>query len=102
MHGWKLLEPLMLESREIKVDSLHRGVGCGSCNRTGYRGRVAIHEVLLINNEIRELITNAGSLSDLREAASKQGMIQLMDDGLDKVLKGITTVQEVLRETVAN
>jgi type IV pilus assembly protein PilB len=95
-------ERFFLKSRGMDVDVLYRGTGCGSCGSTGYRGRVAIHEVLLINNEIRELITNSGSLSDLREAASKQGMIQLMDDGLDKVLKGITTVQEVLRETVAN
>lgn len=95
-------ERFFLKSRGMDIDVLYRGSGCGSCGSTGYRGRVAIHEVLLINNEIRELITNSGSLSDLREAASKQGMIQLMDDGLDKVLKGITTVQEVLRETVAN
>jgi Type II secretory pathway, ATPase PulE/Tfp pilus assembly pathway, ATPase PilB len=95
-------ERLFLRSRGIQADRLYRGSGCGNCGSTGYRGRVAIHEVLHINNEIRELITFSGSLGELREAAAKQGMIQLMDDGLDKVTRGITTLQEVLRETVAN
>ncbi|MCM3627148.1 Flp pilus assembly complex ATPase component TadA [Paenibacillus glycanilyticus] len=95
-------ERLFFKSRGIHVDKLYRGRGCGNCGSMGYRGRVAIHEVLHINNEIRELITLSGSLGELREAAAKQGMIQLMDDGLEKVTKGITTLQEVLRETVAN
>ncbi|GLX69294.1 GspE/PulE family protein [Paenibacillus glycanilyticus] len=95
-------ERLFLRSRGIQAEKLYRGRGCGNCGSTGYRGRVAIHEVLHVNNEIRELITLSGSLSELREAAAKQGMIQLMDDGVDKVTRGITTLQEVLRETVAN
>ncbi|MNI53929.1 hypothetical protein D3C73_1087890 [compost metagenome] len=58
--------------------------------------------MLFVNNEIRELINSSGTLDGLREAAAKQGMIQLMDDGLDKVVQGITTLQEVLRETVVD
>lgn len=95
-------EVVFLKSRGLHPEVLHRGKGCGSCNMTGYRGRVAIHEVLFVNSEIRELINLSGTLDELREAAAKQGMIQLMDDGLDKVVQGITTLQEVLRETVAN
>ncbi|MNN43278.1 Type II secretion system protein E [compost metagenome] len=94
-------EAVYLRSRGLHADKLQRGRGCGSCNMSGFRGRVAIHEVLVINSELRELINSSASLSELREAAAKQGMIQLMDDGLDKVLQGITTLQEVLRETVA-
>ncbi|MBA9084231.1 type IV pilus assembly protein PilB [Fontibacillus solani] len=94
-------EAVFLKSRGAHPEVLYRGRGCGSCNRTGYRGRVAIHEVLFINNEIRELINSSASLNELREAAARQGMIQLMDDGIDKVIQGITTLQEVLRETVA-
>ncbi|RKP57214.1 type II secretion system protein GspE [Cohnella endophytica] len=94
-------ERIMLESRGLKVEALHRGSGCGSCNKTGYRGRVAIHEVLVINDSLRTLINANGTIEQLREAARGQGMIQLMDDGLAKVTQGITTVQEVLRETIA-
>ncbi|WP_433945226.1 GspE/PulE family protein [Paenibacillus sp. SN-8-1] len=92
-------ESFFLRSRGIYAEQVHRGRGCGSCNMTGYRGRVAIHEVLYVNNEVRELINSSATLNELREAAVKQGMIQLMEDGLDKVLLGVTTLQEVLRET---
>ncbi|RIX54041.1 type II secretion system protein GspE [Paenibacillus nanensis] len=95
-------ERFFLRGRLPELDKLYRGQGCGSCNSTGYRGRVAIHEVLLVDDEIRELITNGASVMQLRDAASRQGMIQLLDDGLEKVARGVTTLQEVLRETVAH
>lgn len=95
-------ERIFLRSRSIEIEMLIKGKGCGSCNNTGYRGRVAIHEVLFVNDELRELINEGASVQQLREAAAGQGMIQLMDDGLEKVTRGITTLQEVLRETVAH
>lgn len=95
-------ERIFLKNRFVEVDKLYRGKGCGSCSNTGYRGRVAIHEVLNVDDEMRELITNGASVQQLRDSASKQGMIGLMDDGLEKVTRGITTLQEVLRETVAH
>lgn len=95
-------ERIFLRSRSIAIETLIKGKGCGSCNNTGYRGRVAIHEVLFVNDELRELINEGASVQQLREAAAGQGMIQLMDDGLEKVTRGITTLQEVLRETVAH
>ncbi|RED61706.1 GspE/PulE family protein [Cohnella lupini] len=94
-------ERFMLEGRGIKTDALHRGIGCGSCNRTGYRGRVAIHEVLVVNDNLRKLISLNATVEEMRQSALEQGMIQLMDDGLTKVSQGITTMQEVLRETIA-
>ncbi|MNS26329.1 Type II secretion system protein E [compost metagenome] len=95
-------ETILLNNHGREVQTLYRGKGCGNCNQTGYRGRLAIHEVLLINDRIRQMITSSASVEELRQAAREQGLVDLMDDGFDKVLQGVTTVQEVLRETVAH
>ncbi|TYP70107.1 GspE/PulE family protein [Paenibacillus methanolicus] len=96
-------ESIFLQSHGLHADKLYQGAGCGNCNKTGYRGRVAIHEVLGINAEIRRLIgLETTSVEDLRAAAAANGLIQLMDDGLEKAVKGITSLQEVLRETVSH
>ncbi|MGF7049505.1 type IV pilus assembly protein PilB [Paenibacillus sp. DS2015] len=95
-------ETIFFRSHGIEVQELHHGKGCGNCNHTGYRGRIAIHEVLLVNDAIRELITSSASFDELRTATRSQGMIELMDDGVDKVVQGFTTLQEVMRETVSH
>jgi type IV pilus assembly protein PilB len=82
------------------LEKLYRGKGCGSCNNTGYRGRVAIHEVLAINDEIRQMIVDHAPIHELKACALKNGMITLIDDGIDKAGAGITTLQEVIREAV--
>ena len=64
---------------------------------TGYKGRVAIHEVLVVSDEMKKMIMNNNSLSDLRELATEQETIFLIDDGLLKIKEGITTTEEVLR-----
>ncbi|WP_217597843.1 GspE/PulE family protein, partial [Cohnella sp. GbtcB17] len=94
-------EAMLLRGRGLKVDKLYKGSGCGNCNKTGYRGRVAIHEVLGMNDAFRRMVSENATVEELRTAAAEQGMISLMDDGLAKVLGGITTLQEVIRETVA-
>ncbi|QGQ96692.1 type II secretion system protein GspE [Paenibacillus psychroresistens] len=94
-------EIIFLTSRGITATKLYKGAGCTACGRSGYRGRIAIHEVLLINDYIRQFITDSASIHDLRVAALEHGMIQLMDDGIEKVLQGITSLQEVIRETVS-
>lgn len=95
-------ETIFLHSHGLKADKLYKGTGCGNCNKTGYRGRVAIHEVLGVNDSIRQLIGQETSVQDLRRAAEANGLIQLMDDGLEKAISGITSLQEVLRETVSH
>ncbi|MDO7906592.1 type II secretion system ATPase GspE [Paenibacillus sp. JX-17] len=95
-------EEILLHSHGQHADKLYRGQGCGNCNHTGYRGRMAIHEVLLVDDELRSLITASASVQELQQSAGRQGMIQLLDDGLDKAVRGITTLQEVMRETVAH
>ncbi|MGJ7912306.1 GspE/PulE family protein [Neobacillus sp. LXY-1] len=83
--------------RGLKIDKIMRGKGCSSCNMTGYKGRIALHEVLVINDEIRRVIMNGESFQKLKEIAIKNKTIFLIDDGLLKVKQGITTTEEVLR-----
>lgn len=75
------------------------GEGCDNCNGTGYKGRMGIFEVLPIGNEIRELIMKRATARDIKDKAVALGMRTLREDGLQKVMKGITTVEEVLRVT---
>jgi type IV pilus assembly protein PilB len=80
---------------------LYRGRGCQTCNFTGMKGRVAIYEVMPISDEIRELVLKDASTAEIRQMAQSQGMKTLRQAGLQKVLEGVTTTQEVLRVTLA-
>jgi type IV pilus assembly protein PilB len=77
------------------------GKGCDNCKNTGYRGRTAIHEMLDINDTVRELMLNRASAAQIRIAAQRAGMRTLRDAGIQKIYSGITTIEEVLRETLA-
>jgi type IV pilus assembly protein PilB len=77
--------------------TLYKGEGCEVCKFTGYKGRIGIYELMRINDEIRELVVRRSPLADLREAAKANGMHELREDGLDKVLAGVTTPEEVMR-----
>lgn len=77
--------------------TLYRGTGCEECRQTGYRGRVGIHELLTMNAEIAELVVRRAPLHDIKEAAKANGMRELREDGLHKVLTGVTDPQEVMR-----
>ncbi|WP_153721342.1 GspE/PulE family protein [Sporosarcina cascadiensis] len=90
-------EQEIFAKRGMTIEAVNRGAGCPACNMTGYRGRIAIHEVLLINAEMREAINNNMSPSVMREIAERSATIFLIDDGLEKVKQGITTTEEVLR-----
>src|SRR5215218_2898328 len=74
-----------------------QAVGCVRCGQTGYRGRIGLYEVMVIDDRLRRLILEKGSADDLRAAAQEHGMRTLRDDGLDKIRQGITSVPEVLR-----
>lgn len=77
--------------------TFHRGTGCNDCNRTGYRGRTGIHEILVVDSKIRELISSRGSTEMIRQQALKSGFKDMRFDGIRKVLAGITTIEELLR-----
>jgi len=75
-------------------------VGCDTCNTTGYKGRVGLYEVMEIGEELKELILVGASGLELRRKAVEEGMLTLRASGLRKVKDGMTTVEEVVRETV--
>jgi type IV pilus assembly protein PilB len=79
---------------------VQHGKGCATCNNTGYKGRVGLYEVMEINDELRELILVGASALEIKKKALEQGMITLRRSGLQKVAAGLTTMEEVLRETV--
>jgi type IV pilus assembly protein PilB len=77
-----------------------KGVGCEKCNKTGYKGRVGLYEVMEVTEELRELVLVGASGLELRRKAVDEGMITLRQSGLRKVKEGVTTIEEVVRETV--
>jgi type IV pilus assembly protein PilB len=79
---------------------MYKGRGCATCNGTGYKGRVGLYEVLEINDAVRELIMMGANSVELRKKAIDEGMLTLRMSGLEKIKQGITTIEEVLRETV--
>jgi type IV pilus assembly protein PilB len=79
---------------------LYRGRGCDECNQRGYKGRVGIYEVMVVGEDIRELILSGASAVELRRKAMEEGMIGLRQSGLQKIRDGITTIDEVVRESV--
>jgi type IV pilus assembly protein PilB len=93
-------ERSLLEKRGFKPQKLYRGEGCGSCAMTGYRGRIAIQEVLAVDDALRKMILENRTAREYRMHAVKNGMVLLIDDGLLKVLQGLTTIEEVLRVAV--
>ncbi len=76
---------------------LYRGAGCDRCRKTGYRGRVGVFELLVVTDRIRELVLGRAPSGKIAEAARAEGMRTMAEDGLRKVLSGISTVEEVLR-----
>jgi type IV pilus assembly protein PilB len=90
------IETAMTESRLMK------GVGCRTCNGTGYKGRVALYEVMRFNDVLKEMVLQGSSTAELKAAAIKQGMTSLRMAGIAKVLLGMTTTEEVMRVTMAD
>ncbi len=88
---------LGVDLSELDGKELYRGRGCEVCRYTGYKGRIGVFEVFVMNPEIADLILRRAPISEIRDAAVASGMTTLMRDGLRKVLAGITTPQEVLR-----
>ncbi|MDX2168669.1 MAG: type II secretion system ATPase GspE [Deltaproteobacteria bacterium] len=84
-----------LEGRQVYKP----GPGCPECKQTGYRGRLGIHELLVVDDEVRNLTMKASDSASIRRVAAAKGMTSLREDGSDKVLRGLTTIEEVLRVT---
>jgi type IV pilus assembly protein PilB len=93
------LENIGFTPQEAKTVTCYRGKGCMVCSDTGYRGRIALYEVMLLDEEIQEAILNGASTGDLRELGRKQGMKTLRESGLQKIREGVTTFEEAVRVT---
>ena len=85
------------EAKQVKI---MKGKGCEKCNNSGYKGRAGLYEVLEINDELRELILVGASALEIKKKAIENGMITLRRSGLIKVRDGMTTLEEIMRETV--
>ncbi len=88
-------------AEDAKSLKTYKGTGCATCNNTGYKGRIGLYEVMEVNDDIRELILIGASSLELRKKAIEDGMITLRESGLHKIRAGLTTLEEVVRETVA-
>lgn len=91
-----ILNKLFVGKKEIRI---FHGKGCKICHNTGYAGRIAIFEVLEVTREIRKLITERNDSDVIEKTAIKEGMQTMLEDGLEKIIRGITTLEEVLRVT---
>jgi type IV pilus assembly protein PilB len=94
------LEQIGFSTADIGSFTPFKGSGCEKCNKTGYKGRVGLFEVMEITDELRELILVGASALELRRKAIEEGMVTLRGSGLMKIKEGVTTLEEVLRETV--
>jgi type II secretory ATPase GspE/PulE/Tfp pilus assembly ATPase PilB-like protein len=76
-----------------------KGKGCDTCSGTGYKGRAGLYEVMSLSPELRRMILRSASVADLRDQAVSDGMLTLRMDGMKKIARGVTTLEEVVKET---
>jgi type IV pilus assembly protein PilB len=98
---WDTLQRIGVVAKDQKINetTFWRGSGCTQCNNEGYKGRVGIYEVLEVTPSIGKLINSKATADDLKEAAVKEGMIQMIEDGFIKAVNAVTTIEEILRVT---
>jgi type IV pilus assembly protein PilB len=96
----EIWDDLELSADDIRGHRFYRGAGCELCNNTGYKGRVGLFELMVMTNEIRDIVMANAQRDEIRELARKQGMIGLRDAGIKACFDGITTPEEVVRETI--
>jgi type IV pilus assembly protein PilB len=85
---------------EGDLPELFKPIGCSTCSKTGYKGRLAVHEVMAVTEDLQRLVVESASAEEIKRTALNQGMRTLRHDGMEKVLKGVTSIQEILRVVV--
>ena len=85
---------------EANAMTLYKGSGCERCSHTGYKGRIGLFEVMQVDEDIRDLVLSGASAFELRQKSLENGMISLRHSGLEKIRQGMTSVEEVMRETL--
>ena len=93
------LAPLGLSPEELDEITFHKGAGCDTCAGSGYRGRAGLYEVMTVSPELRRMILAGASTADMQKTAIEEGMLTLRMDGIMKLRKGVTTPEEVIKET---
>ncbi len=96
----EMLAELDFHRDKLDGNKFFRGAGCNTCNNTGYKGRVGLFEFMVIDDELREMIMNNETTDALRDRAEEKGMVLLRDAGLQCIFEGLTTIEEVVRETI--
>jgi type IV pilus assembly protein PilB len=92
-----LLEPAGITPEMAKNGNFVKGKGCGHCQKTGYRGRLGIYELMVMTPKLRQMAFDAAATQEIRKVAIAEGMDTLYSDGIKKVLNGVTTLEEVFR-----
>jgi type IV pilus assembly protein PilB len=95
------LKALALDASGSGIEGItyYKGAGCDTCNGTGYKGRAGLYEVMALSPELRRMILHGASTAEISEQAVKDGMLTLRMDGIEKIRKGVTTLEEVVKET---
>ena len=97
-----MLADLGMKTEDIAGKKFFKGTGCDNCNNTGYKGRIALFELMILNDKIRDMVLGNASTDELREEARANGMLPLREFGVAVAVDGITTLDEVIRETVSD
>jgi type IV pilus assembly protein PilB len=98
----EILAELQLDKAEAKKATFFEGQGCVECNNTGYRGRQGVYEVMGMSPKLRDMVLERSSAGEIKKMAIDEGMLTLRRDGLEKLKRGLTTVEEILKETAAD
>ncbi len=96
------MKDLGMTEEQVETGKLYKGAGCTTCNSSGYKGRIAFYEVMRFTEDLKERVLGGASAAELKAAAIKGGMCTLRMSGIKKILEGVTTVEEVLRVTMAD
>src|SRR5688572_16365509 len=95
-----LIVDLGMKIDEFKGKKVYKGRGCEVCNNTGYKGRVGLFELMIMNDVLREMVMNSASIDELRKQAASKGMVTLREAGMQFAFEGTTTLDEIVRETI--
>ncbi len=93
---------LEITPEQAKGKSFYRGAGCSNCSNTGYKGRVGLFELMIMDDELRDLIMSVRTTDKLRSTAQTKGMRLLRDAGIEFIFEGVTTAEEIIRETIVD
>jgi general secretion pathway protein E/type IV pilus assembly protein PilB len=96
------MRALRIEPGQLRDAQVMRGKGCDQCRGTGYKGRMGIFEIFILDDEVRHMINKRSSTLNLRQRARELGMRTLREDGVRKVLAGVTTAEEVISITIGD